>query len=258
MSKKHYSASDCFIIENLIEIIMKKVLYIFLPILIVVGCEKEKEELIKEVPVEIIRTKADTTLYNKIEELFPERKAADVNYPTLFSDTIQKKIVLKAESEVYLTFIAEEASYKNTVGWYSYKLGEEPKTVNEINIHLLFPNVSGKGEGGELLQGDMLQLGTEKFPVGTVIGFFLIVKGWQNGTINYNGETIYTDFYLNTGGYQQHVLFKENNNKDIVLGFEDMGYEAADKDYNDILFKVSDNKDLYDNISFDEKGIPVL
>lgn len=221
------------------------------------SCE-EKEDPIPELPPDIIRTKADSTLFNKIESLFPTKYKADSLYPALFSDTVQKRIILTRESEVYLKFITEKAVYKNTVGWYSYNLGSEPQSVKEVNIHLLFPNVSGVGEGGELMQGDMLQLGDQKFPKGTVIGFFLIVRGWQNGAIDYNRETVYTDINLNPGGAQQHMLFKEKNNGDIVLGFEDIVTTLTDKDYNDILFSVTDNKDGYKTIAFDETKIPTL
>jgi hypothetical protein len=224
----------------------------------VAGCHKDDEKKVDEVPPDVIRTVANPILYPRIVELFPEYKHVNTLHPELFSDTVVKKIVLTGESEVYLTFIAEKAKYRNTVGWYSYPLGSEPASVSDVNIHLLFPNASAKDEGGELLQGDMLQLGETKFPKGTVIGFFLIIKGWQNGTIDYNGIANYTDFKLNAGGYQQHVLFKEKDSKDIVLGFEDMPFLEADQDYNDILFKVSDNKDGYESIYFDLNHVPAL
>jgi hypothetical protein len=235
-----------------------QILYFFLVITLFVGCKKEKEEVIAEVPEEIIRTELDPILYPQIAELFPDSKNALINYPQLFNDTIQKNIVLTEESEVYITFVAEKATYKNTVGWYSYTPGNAPKTTADVNIHLLFPNVSAKGEGGELIEGDMLQLGDKKFPKGTVIGFFLIVNGWKDGTIRYGNQTHYTDYCMNLGEKQQHVLFKEKDGKNIILGFEDMSYEAADKDYNDILFIISDNKNGFESIFFDLKKMLVL
>lgn len=234
-----------------------KLLYLLVIVLSLFGCKKEKEEKVEEIPQGIIRTVTNPTLYPRIVELFPNMQA-EINFPFLFSDTVQKKIVLTGETEVFITFIAEKAVYKNTVGWYSYPLGSEPTSVKNVNIHLLFPNVSAKDEGGELEQGFMLQLGEKKFPKNTVIGFFLIIQGWQNGLINYNAETHYTDQNLNRGGHQQHILFKEKDSGDIVLGFEDLPYESGDKDYNDLLFKVSDNKDGFKNIYFDLKRLPEL
>lgn len=236
-----------------------KIHFLFILIIIFGSCKKDKEEHIKEVPDEIIRTVTCETLYDRICNLLPEKRKAEIDFPALLNEDVQKKIVLTAESEVYITFIAEEATYKNSVGWYTYKLGKEPKSSSDVNLHILFPNVSGKGEGGELARGDMLQLGMTRFPKGTVIGFFLISNGWNNGTINYKNPAFYTDPVLNGAGSQQHILFKEKNCGDIVLGFEDMEIsQKSDKDYNDILFTISDNKDGYEVIAFDIANLPVL
>lgn len=237
---------------------MSKLIVLLGFVLIIVSCKKDKEDPIPEVPEEIIRTIANPILYPRVEQLFPSDQQAVVSLPFLFSDTVQKRIVLTRESKVFLTFIAEKAVYKNSVGWYSYKLGSEPKNVKDIQKHLLFPNVSAKGEGGELLQGDMLQLGDTTFAKNTVIGFFIVLKGWQNGSINWGSTTHYTDQSLNDGAKQQHVLFKEKDSEDIVLGFEDTPFEIADKDFNDLIFKISDNKDNYKSISFDMKKLPAL
>lgn len=234
------------------------ILYSIVAVLFIGACAKDKETPVEEIPDDIIRTDTSPIYYSRIVNLLPSSQDASAIYPVLFSDTVQKKIVLTAESEVYITFVTERAVYKNTVGWYSYPLGQEPKSAKDLNIHVLFPNVSGKGEGGELLQGDKLQLGDTKFPKGTVIGFFLIIKGWKDGYINYGAETYYTDRHLNVNNNQQHVLFREKNGGRIVLGFEDMSFTIGDSDFNDILFTVADNKDGLETIYFDLKSVPKL
>lgn len=241
-------------------ILMKtKLTLIILAVVALISCEKEKEEPIPEVPDQVIRTQVNPVLFSRIEQLFPSGTDLNNNLPFLYSDTIQKKIILTRDSKVFLTFIAEKALYKNTVGWYSYPANKPPKGAGDINIHVLFPNVSGKGEGGELLQGDMLQLGDSiTFSKGTVIGFFLIINGWQNGYINYGGTTHYTDSQINKEQRQYHVLFRDKNTGHVVLGFEDMEYGKSDNDFNDLLFIVSDNKDNYETISFDIAKVPVL
>jgi hypothetical protein len=223
------------------------------------GCKKDKSS-IDEVPSEIIRTVANPTLYPRIVELFPEKKDVSVSFPVLFNDTVQKRIVLTDSSRVYLTFIAEEAKYRNTVGWYSYMEGHEPQKEADVNLHVLFPNASGKDEGGQLVQGDRLQVGDKAFPKGTVIGFFLVVDGWKDGEINYNAETFYTDYSLNLGAQQHHVLFREINSGDIVLGFEDLPFDDvnSDKDYNDLLFTITDNNEGFEVINFDLTKMPKL
>jgi hypothetical protein len=236
----------------------KIILYSFVALIFIGACAKDNEIPVEEIPEGIIRTDTSPIYYARITSLLPSTQNASTIYPTLFNDTVQKKIVLTAESDVFITFVSERATYKNTVGWYSYPLGQEPKSAKDLNIHILFPNVSEKGEGGELLQGDKLQLGDTKFAKGTVIGFFIIIKGWKDGYINYNADTYYTDSYLNATKYQQHVLFKEKNGGRIVLGFEDMPFNIGDADYNDILFTVADNKDGLETIYFDLKSVPKL
>jgi len=217
------------------------------------GCKKVKET-IPEVPAEIIRTKADTTLYPSIIKAFPQEVNNMVTHPILFSDTVTKEIILTQESEVYVTFISEGASYLNTLGWYSYSLGNVPSSTKDFTWEILFPNISGKNEGGQLTQGDMLQLGTTKFPAGTVIGFFLIVQGWQDGNINYNNPVYFTNANFNQNKEQHSILFKDKGN--IILGFEDLIYDNSDKDFNDVLVSISDNKNSFESISFDLSKIP--
>jgi hypothetical protein len=230
---------------------MSKVIsFLILMLFVIGGCKKDK---LDEVPSGIIRTVANPTLYPRIVSLFPAHQNAEIEYPELFSDAVQKNIILTDSSEVYVTFIAEDAKYRNSLGWYSYTKGNEPKTKTDLDLHLLFPNISAKGEGGELLQGDMLQVGNKKFPKNTVIGFFLVLDGWKDGTIDYGLETHYTDYILNTNGHQKHILFKEKNSGDIILGFEDLpdGDVDLDSDYNDILVTIQDNKDGYESIFID-------
>lgn len=237
---------------------MRNLIIMLCSIFILNGCIKDTDETISELPKELIRTKLDSTIYSDILKLFPNSINATNRYPLLFSDTIEKRIVLTEETEIFITYVAENANFRNTLGWYSYTPGKEPTSIKDINIHLLFPNISGKGEGGELNQGDMMQLGNVKFPKGTAIGFFLIVNGWQNGLINYKAQTHYTDYFLNPGGYQQHILFKLKDSKHIILGFEDLEYEGSDKDYNDILLIVSDNKDNLETIFFELDNLAKL
>lgn len=233
------------------------VVYFILALAVFTSCKKE-EEKIKEVPDDITRVKMDTVLYTRIVELFPNSVNAVNSLPTLFSDTVQKRIVLTRESEVYVIFISEGAKFRNTLGWYSYLPSKPPTSASEIEKNIVFPNVSGEGEGGLLKEGDMVKLGTGKFPAGTVISFFLISDGWKNGTIEYANPTYYTDYNLNSSTRQQHILFREKEGGSLVLTFEDSDYNeiSTDKDYNDILLNVTDNKDGYKIISFDLEKIP--
>ena len=226
-------------------------LFILFCVMIGVGCSKEGRR-IKERPDNIIASKACPTLYASIMDQFPEYKNNETNQATLFDASAQKRIILTQESDVYVSFISEGAGYSNTFGWYSYDSASPPASLSELKLEVLFPNVSGR----ILNQGDMLKLGSGKFKAGTVIGFFLIVAGWDSGTINYSKPTLYTDFQFNPGSQQQHILFKQKDCGDVVLAFEDKLLDTdSDSDFNDILFTVSDNRRDLEVSNFSLKAV---
>jgi len=230
---------------------MKKHLYYFLILLVVGMSSCKKDNTISEVPPGVIPADLDTLLAQRLSVLLPQKNNM-VEHPGLFADTIQKELVLIKDAEVYVTFLEEGAFYENTFGYYTYTKGSPPASSGEIKKQILFPNVSHP----PLSNGDKIQVGDQKFPAGTVIGFFLIVKGWQNGSINYNGLTLYTDQQLNPNHYQQHILFRDGQYHNIVLGFEDIVQDdtsnpSQDNDFNDVLFSLSDNIKLLKTTSFD-------
>jgi hypothetical protein len=198
-----------------------------------------RDERIREKPKDIIPSTVDPAVFQKIMEQFPESKDVKESHAELFEAGASKQVVLSAESEVYVTYISEGASYSNSFGWYSYN-GNAPTQPSDIEVHLLFPTVSSN----ILVQGDMLRLGSGKFPAGTVIGFFLVIKGWEGGEVHYDRETFYTNFELNADDQQQHILFKQKDLGNIILAFEDvLTTQASDMDFNDILFMVTDNRE---------------
>jgi hypothetical protein len=207
---------------------------------------------VEQLPPGVIKSVPCATLYSRILELFPEhtRNSREV----LFNDTVQKKVVLTKDSEVYVTFISEGAGYRNTFGWYTYDKNSPPSSAAQLELNVLFPDVSDQ----ILKPGYRLLLSKDKFKAGTVIGFFLIVDGWNEGTINYDNPKVYTDHVFNPDKKQQHILFEEKTCGDIVLAFEDLSLgdpKASDHDFNDILFTVSDNNSEKVNTAFDVKGI---
>jgi len=235
------------------------VLHFILAISLVIGCKKHN--LISEVPDKVTGTKVDSVVFEKIVAQFPESQNVTFDYPSLFTDTAKKEIVLTKESEVFVKFISEGAYYTNTLGWYTYTVGNEPKSSSDFKWEIAFPNISAKNSGGELVQGDMVQLGTQKFPAGTVIGFFLIIQGWQqDGTINYNNQVFFTNSNLNPNNEQHTILFKIKNSANLMLGFEDLLFTdpACDKDFNDVLIAITDNQNGYEPTSFDLSKVPNL
>jgi hypothetical protein len=230
-----------------------KIALIFM-LVFLAGCQENIKPIkpISEVPDKIIPTKPCGTLYSRILELLPEFKN-QLLQPKLFADTLQKNITITQETEVYLTFISESTVYQNSLGWYSYKRSAVPQNSKDFEWHILFPNVSSD----ILRTGDRLKLGDQKFEKGTVIGFFLIFKGWQNGAIDYTELTHFTNFLLNKDQLQQHLLFEEKICGDMVLTFEDIPVNQSDcdHDFNDIIFTISDNNVNLVNSSFEQLNV---
>lgn len=222
--------------------------------LFTVSCIKEED---KGRPDDVITSTVRAETLVNIQSKFVEDMNAKQTIPTLFEPTIDKTIALSKESEVYVTFVSEDASYQNSLGYYTYNVNSPPKSVSQVQLHILFPNVSDN----VITQGDMVQVGTGKFPAGTVIGFFIIINGWEKGELHDDRDKIYTDMAFNAGGEQQHILFKFKGLGDIVLGFEDILIATAGNhynDFNDLLFTVTDNKDNREATSFNLNNVVVL
>ena len=198
------------------------------------------------VPDDIIPTKPCETLVDNIIAMFPAGKDNRAVNAELFNDENNLILKLTKESPVYLTFVDEGAGWKNSLAYYSYDSENPPANADEVELHMLFPNASKEGSGGGLKAGDRVQLGDAAFAENTVIGFCLIAKGWKNGTTVDGDYRHFTNIEWNEneeGQKQQHVLFKEQNCKDIVLCFEDVRLPSGDKDFNDIIFTVNDNEE---------------
>jgi hypothetical protein len=235
-------------------------LLLLLSLFFLIQCRDDEDEktteAFEEVPEAIIPSKPCSTLYKGIMDMFGEHKRNDEKYQSLFSASAERRIVLTKESEVYVSFISEGAGWENTFGYYIYNQNDPPGSSKDIDKIVVFPHVSDQ----VLTQGDMLKLGEGKFPAGTVIGFFLIMRGWESGVVNYTKGTHYTDLNLNKNSYQQHILFKEGDCGDIVLAFEDrtLDFADCDFDYNDVILTVADNPNQLETTSFALENVIML
>ena len=134
--------------------------------------------------------------------------------------------------------------------------GDRDNIVNgkyELNKTIIFPNTSLPRKGGNLNSGSKVKLlynvndPSQKFPNNIGIGFFLIPNGWhghQSGFVN-RPNIVYTDRVFNRhnpdpeGNIQVillHDLVNSNNDQgQLLLGFEDIMRPAGDKDFNDLI-----------------------
>jgi hypothetical protein len=233
------------------------IFFVFFTSSVILSSCSEQELKIRERPENIIPSSIRAETLQNIQNLFPEFENQRLKKPGLFEFTAEKRIVLSQASEVYLTFVSEGTGYQNSLGYYVYNSNSIPLSASQIELNMLFPNVSNQ----ILKQGDKLQVGNIVFPAGSVIGFFLIIDGWQNGVLQYDREKIYTDQIFNASGFQQHILFKQGSFGDIILGFEDATATnpgISDNDFNDIIFTVTDNKLNKEIVNFNTTNVVKL
>lgn len=193
----------------------------------------------------------ETLLPTIYSDALPESQNATVKHPEYFKPDVAHNIVLNKDCEVYITFLNEAAGYQNTLGYYYYDANNPPASLNDLTKIIVFPNASKAGSGGELVPGSTMELlGT--FNENTVIGFFLISNGWQNGQITNGLYTVYSDPIFNAQNKVQSLIFHDPTCSSTVLCFEDiLTTTGGDKDFNDVIFQVTTspasaiNKDLY-------------
>jgi hypothetical protein len=211
------------------------------------------------VPEDVEPTDPCETLMANISEMFPERMDVRNVHDDLFSDEAILNIHVKEETPVFVSFIDEGAGWRNTFGYYSYPADNPPQSIDDLEMQIVFPNVSKVGEGGGLDFGDRVQLGDGSFPAGTVIGFYIVAQGWKNGLTVDGVYTHYTDRLFNLDQAQQSTLFVSSDCDDIVLTFEDIKVSSGtcDHDFNDIILTIKDSKDMgMPNTRLDVSGLP--
>lgn len=224
-------------------------------LLLSLACKDEEVfTKITPVPEDIFQIDLCPTLITNVTALFPESKNNQEKYAQLFSGDSQQRIVLTKDTDLYVSFVAEAANIGNVLGYYVYNTSSTPASSEDLDKQIIFPNV----DNSYLSPGDSRKLGTTQLKAGTVIGFFLIVGGYRNDGVYFKRPTFYTDKNWNTDQNKQHVLFIEEECGAIIIGFEDKNFATTDKDYNDIIFTVSDNISNLENTSFDVQNVVTL
>lgn len=150
-------------------------------------------------------------------------------------------------ADVWMTFVAEGAGYKNTVGIFTYTENTVPQSASDIDtIWTVFENFSGNYSGGGLVAGDKVYIGS--YPAGTYIGFALIANGYGGHGTNYRNNNVYYSIpeinpESNPEKLQHNVLLYDDNTGRFVIGFEDLVRSSgqSDEDFNDALFFCTSN-----------------
>lgn len=209
------------------------------------------------VPDGIIPTEPCSSIKDNISDIFSEGVDIRELHKELFYAKDQLNIFIEEETELYITFIDEGANWKNTFGYYTYSADNPPTNKSEIEHHIIFPNASKIGSGGGLEYGDQVQIGSEPFPAGTVVGFYLTLSGWYNGMTVEGVYNNYTDTKFNISELQQATLFSNDNCGAWILTFEEkrQTHYLCDHDFNDLVVTIQDNNNGEPNSKISSTGM---
>ncbi|MCT4645944.1 MAG: LruC domain-containing protein, partial [Carboxylicivirga sp.] len=190
-------------------------------------------------------------LLEKVNASLPERNPLTNTHPQYLNSSFDANLNVSETCEVWVTFVHEGAGWTNTLGYYTYPIGNPPSSVDDINdLTIIFPNVSYAGSGGGLNSGNKVQLHylnqetqeyTNIFPANTSIGWFIVAQGWRNGTVSNGVYSHFSDIALNNEAdpdlKKHNVLLYDEANELLLMGFEDIRRDrGSDEDFNDAVF----------------------
>ncbi len=181
----------------------------------------------------------------KIDDALPEGYPVPKYNPQYISSGYDTDILLEKDADVWVTFVAEGAGYRNVLGFYTYDIENPPaEKPGPEDITIVFPNVSARGSGGGLQAGDKVSIG--RFNAGTGIGWVLLANGWR-GSVTPGHWQLYSNPDYNPEADENlrfhNVLLNDTDSERIILGFEDIrrDYGSCDNDFNDALFYITAN-----------------
>ncbi|MCF8232876.1 MAG: LruC domain-containing protein [Bacteroidales bacterium] len=179
-----------------------------------------------------------------LNNTLPEAVPLSESHPEYLDQENEQDLILDEMAEVWVTFVHEGAALKNTLGFYTYEVGNPPSSVSDIDsLTIIFPNVSYEGDGGGLETGNKVKLGV--FDANTAIGWALIANGWSAGQVN-DRTTFYSNEDFNPEDdpqLRQHtVLLNDPMRERFIIGFEDLQRDVwSDEDFNDAVFYATTN-----------------
>ena len=186
------------------------------------------------------------SLLADINASLPEYLPLTQTHPQYLVNGAEANTLLNDSAEVWITFVHEGAGYLNTLGYYTYHKDSVPASENDLDdLTIVFPNSSFVNSSGGLNSGDKVYLGA--FPPNTVIGYFLIARGFDasTATINTNRYIYYSNSDLNpesNASDRKHMVMLNDQARGLlILGFEDLDRSKSycDNDFNDAVFYLT-------------------
>lgn len=180
-----------------------------------------------------------------VNAALPEHRSVPTYSPQFLASNLERNLVLTAQSDVWVTFVHDGASFLNSLFYFTYNKNNKPTSVSQIDsLIAIMPNVSYAGSGGGMTTGDKVYLG--HFGADTAIGFAIAQNGFNGTTVNSGATFLYSINGLNpetTAAKREHtVLLYENTNQRFVIGFEDVDRDnGSDNDFNDCVIYATAN-----------------
>jgi len=189
-------------------------------------------------PIDLIAVEPEVLA--RISTSLPEHQDVSTTHPEYVDESVESNFIFTEDVEVWITFVAEGASYRNAFGFYTYPVGSPPADPDSLDHTIIFPNCSYPGYGGALVSGSKIYLGN--FTAGTVLGWFIVQNGWEESeNVSDTAQRFYSDKQYNPEGSpdEEHaVLLYDAEHELFVLGFEDVNRldTNCDNDFNDAVF----------------------
>lgn len=200
-------------------------------------------------------------LYEAQTKVINIKKDCPPEYRSNYDMTIDKR------AEIVVTFLGQNTCWNSSLGYYYYKIGEEPASLNDVHVIMLFPNTqdglwdndrtnAGRCAGIERLTAVKLMYyphiasgsmeeETPAFPAGYKIGFVLATSAWSNPIKGHPSETQYraaTSKGLSVNG--QGWAFNEPRTAVyrygdwVMTSFEDY---TTDQNFSDVVITLKSN-----------------
>lgn len=173
-------------------------------------------------------------------------------------------LYISKDAEIAVTFLGQNTCWNCSLGYYYYKEGEEPTSLDDMDIIMLFPNTqdgqwtndpSKAQPTAGIERGTAVQLmfypdgnkssGQKEFPAGYRIGFVLANNAWSNRIEGFRGNNQYraatsSGLSVRNNGSKWNeartAVYEYNGYK--MISFED--YES-DHNFSDIVITTKTN-----------------
>ncbi|MFN4083015.1 MAG: LruC domain-containing protein [Bacteroidia bacterium] len=181
-----------------------------------------------------------------INATLPENRKVPQFNPEYISTNAERNINLTELCDVWITFVAEGAGYRNSLFYFVYPTNNKPTQLSQIDsLIAVFPNASANGSGGGLVAGNKVRIG--RWGADTSIGFCIVANGWNGTTVGNGQGTYYSIRELNTTenvNLRDHtVLLNHAGLNRLLIGFEDLFRTGggSDDDFNDLIIYATAN-----------------